>query len=67
MTPEEIELVEHLGKAMSLFVKLPKLHTSDQQEFAYAVHLCQNIVFARVGMREYGWQEGGVLVRDEVE
>lgn len=56
MTSEETALVELLGKCFNAFNQLPTYHLSDSKEFAQAIHVCQNIVFARDGMRDYGYK-----------
>ena len=51
----EIEIVNMLGQCMNMFARLPVVHPADYNEFALAIHAAQNIVFARPGMRQYGW------------
>lgn len=57
MTEQEKELLELLGKCYVIFAHLPVYHPADAKEFAVAIHACQNIVFARMGMRDYGYSE----------
>ena len=51
ITDEENEVMNLLGEAWNKFTALPVLHGSDKADFQYAIHLAQNIILARVGMR----------------
>jgi hypothetical protein len=59
LTNEEIAVIDTLGAAMNAFARLEVLHPADANEFGLAIHAAQNIVFARPGMRQYGWPNLG--------
>lgn len=65
VTQEEIEIIELLGRAMNGFASLKELHPADQQEFAYAIHLAQNIVLARSGMKQCAASRSSVHPGDQ--
>lgn len=50
---EEIKIHELLGICMTMFAELPVEHPADIQDFVYGIHLLQNIVLSRVGLRVY--------------
>lgn len=52
MTQEEIKVIELTKEAWNAFVKLPKLHQADEQEFCYHIHALQNMILAREGLRK---------------
>lgn len=52
LTPEEIEVNNLLGQAYNLFGKLPVIHPADKNDFVYAIHLAQNIILSRSGLRD---------------
>ncbi len=58
LTKEEEEVLDVLGKAATMFFGLEKIHPSDIQDFVYAIHLAQNLVMARPGMRQYQQKNG---------
>jgi hypothetical protein len=47
LTDEEIKCAQLLGDAWNLHQKLPQVHSSDEQDFAAAIHAAQNIILAR--------------------
>lgn len=47
LTDKEWQVVNMLGEAWNVFTQLEPSHPSDLEEFAQAVHVAQNIVFAR--------------------
>lgn len=47
LTAEERQVIELLGECASLAGALPELHRSDINEFVGAIHVCQNIIYAR--------------------
>lgn len=53
MTPEEIEIMELTKEVWSKFLQLPEQHPADATELNFHIHAIQNIVLARVGLREY--------------
>ncbi len=53
MTPEELALIEKLADCTIAFHQLDSYHPSDEVEFGYAIHVCQNIVMSRVAVRKY--------------
>jgi len=57
MTEEEKQLLAQLAECYNAFVKLPLYHPADVAEFTQAIHTCQNLVFARAGMLDYGYFE----------
>lgn len=60
LTEDEQKVVNHLAEAWNAYVKIGKLHPSDTDDFAKAIHDAQKIIMWRPMLREYGWQEGGV-------
>jgi hypothetical protein len=58
LTAEELEVLETLGKAAGMFFKLKSIHQADHKDFEYAIHLAQNLVLARPGMRQYQRDNG---------
>lgn len=62
LTQEEINVLELLGKAASAFFGLETVHPSDSLDFTYAIHLAQNLVLARPGMRQYQARTGHVYM-----
>lgn len=58
MTIAEKALVERLGQCFNDFQSLESYHDADNREFAQAIHVCQNIVFSRVGIRNYNETSG---------
>jgi hypothetical protein len=57
MTNEEKALLAKLGEVYNQFQALPILHGADLPEFAMHLHALQNIVLARVALR----QRGGIV------
>lgn len=51
MTEAEMSILNLLGTAYSEFQTLPAEHPDDLKEFALAIHMAQNIVLAREGLR----------------
>ena len=51
ITDGETEVMELLGKAWDKFILLKSEHSDDINDFNYAIHLAQNIVLSRVGLR----------------
>lgn len=47
----EREVLEKLGEAYNLFVRLPVQHPMEADEFCRAVHVAQGIVAIRVARR----------------
>lgn len=58
MTPDEIDALDKLADAWNAFNKLPELHPDDKGDFRHAVHQAQNIVMARVALREINAHRG---------
>lgn len=52
MTDQEREVVELLGKAWNRYCGLSVENGSDRLEFQQAIHQAQNIVLARMAMRQ---------------
>lgn len=50
---DEVELLDALGEVATKFAALEQEHRSDVADFVYAIHLAQNIIMARQGMRDY--------------
>ena len=53
LNDQELAVLDQLGLAAKMFSKLDIIHRSDASDFTYAIHLAQNIVLARAGMRQY--------------
>ena len=53
MTKEEAECWKKTAEAAAAFFKLPKLHPSDNQEVATAIHVIQNKLLGRPTYRKY--------------
>lgn len=53
MTEQEADCWEQIAKAAGMFFELPKLHPSDAQEVAQAIHIVQNKLLARPTYRRY--------------
>jgi hypothetical protein len=51
ITQEEQAVLHHLTEAWKKFVALKKKHPSDNDEFAYAIHLAQQKIGMRVARR----------------
>lgn len=51
MTEDEIEVLSLLGRAFVAAKALPVMHPHDLPEFAGAIHIAQNIILAREGLR----------------
>lgn len=47
LSSAEKKVIADLGHCMNSMAALPEVHPSDRPEFANAIHVCQNIVFAR--------------------
>jgi hypothetical protein len=47
LTPQERTVAELLGECAIKAAALPELHSSDMPEFCHAIHMCQNIIYAR--------------------
>ena len=52
LTKRELRCINQLAKAWNIYSKLDALHASDADEFAQAIHVAQNIVMARIALRE---------------
>lgn len=48
---DEDEILERFAEAWNLFLKLPAEHPDDVEEFNRAIHVAQNVVLARAGLR----------------
>jgi hypothetical protein len=53
MTDAEADCWETVGEAAGKFFRLPKLHPSDQEEVAQAIHIIQNKLLSRPTYRKY--------------
>jgi hypothetical protein len=53
MTPEELEIFEALGDIYTRFVAEKAVHINEQSEFAYHIHMLQNMILARETYRKY--------------
>ena len=51
VTEQEYQIVRGLGDIWNLFLELPNEHPMQNQEFCQAIHRCQDMVFARAGIR----------------
>ena len=58
LTADEMEIFAKLGEAWNIFVKTPPEHPTERQEFMLAIHRAQDIVLARLALRQYGWSKG---------
>lgn len=47
----ELDVLDKLVDAWNRFITLPPYHLTDTGEFAQAIHVCQNIVMARLAVR----------------
>jgi hypothetical protein len=52
LTVDEKAAVMALAEAWNLFLKLPKEHADDQDEFRHLIHAAQEKVLSRSGRRE---------------
>lgn len=57
MTDQEIKVIDLTKEVWNEFIKLPKQHQADEQEFCYHIHALQNMILAREGLRKL--REGG--------
>lgn len=57
VTAAEERVNELLGQVMTEFAALPEEHPSDVEEFARGIHVLQNIVLARAGLRSIRWRQ----------
>ena len=53
MTDDERAVVLALSEAWNLFLRLPKEHGDDTNEFRLAIHQAQDKILARPGRREF--------------
>lgn len=53
LTPEELNLVDDLGKCMVAFDKLPRMHPDEVFEFKLAIHRLQDLIAIRCAQRVY--------------
>ena len=51
LTDQEARVAQMLGEVWNEYLKLPKEHPMEQQEFCTAIHACQDMVLARCGRR----------------
>lgn len=51
VTEQEAKVARLLGEVWNEYMKLPKEHPMEQQEFCSAIHVCQEKVLARSGRR----------------
>jgi len=60
MTDAEKQVLSLLAQAWNQFVLLPVLHEWEREEFMQTVHMLQNMVLARAGLRalETGIEKG---------
>lgn len=47
LSQEEKEILLELGAIWNRYIKLDELHPNDKQDFLNAIHVCQNIIYAR--------------------
>lgn len=59
LTRKELLVIDKLAEAWNLFIELEVIHAADKPEFAFAVHLAENIVLARPAWRSMGSTEVG--------
>ena len=50
-TPQEEAVAVALGECWNAFLKLPREHPDDIEEFRHGIHGLQNIVLARLARR----------------
>lgn len=58
LTEQESKIVRMLGEVWNEYMKLPKEHPMEQQEFCAAIHACQEKVLSRCGRRALNGQQG---------
>lgn len=64
LTKKEVLVIDKLAEAWSLFLGLEVIHAADKPEFAFAVHLAENIVLARLAWRSVGFVDAESTVDD---
>jgi hypothetical protein len=57
LTAREDTVMGHLAEAFNGFIRLEAHHPSEQEEFAAAIHRCQDLLAVRIARRRYpdGW------------
>jgi hypothetical protein len=53
LTLEEGQAMDSLVRAREIFVRLEKMHPSDDQDFDWGIHQCQRILMSRIVRRNY--------------
>jgi len=53
LTKQEGKVMDSLVNAWNAFIKLPKEHPSDTQDFCNGIHQCQHILMSRILRRDY--------------
>lgn len=53
MTEEEKIILNQLADVWNAFIKLEVLHECDRDEFCRSIHAAQNIIMARVALRQF--------------
>ena len=59
MTAPEIALWNDLARVAGQFLQLPVLHPHEREEVVTELHLLQNRLLARPGLRVQGWPSPG--------
>jgi len=56
MITKQEEALKKLAEAWNLFQEIPKeeKHVCDPDEFCKAIHVCQNILYAELYIKEHG-------------
>lgn len=57
LTDKEGEVADLLIEAWNKYIKLPKQHPTEIDEFMQGIHICQNLMTIRIARRCYpkGW------------
>lgn len=55
LTLEEIDAFNHLARSANRILALPELHPMERQEVCHEIHVVQNRLLARPGLRALGW------------
>ncbi len=55
MTIEEIDAFNHLSLSAIRILSLPTLHPMEREEACHDIHVLQNRLLARPGLRALGW------------
>jgi hypothetical protein len=55
MTLDEIDAYHHLALSAGRILALPTLHPMEREEVCHDIHVLQNRLLARPGLRALGW------------